>query len=75
MATAFGIMLAERGISSTTPENLQAIFGMFFTILIALEFKRSFIMPSTGKQHGIIRIEPILLIGMLATVRARSESF
>ncbi|AQS85858.1 MAG: phosphate-starvation-inducible PsiE family protein [Acetobacter aceti] len=63
------VMLADRGINSTTPENLQAVFGMFFTILIALEFKRSFITPSAGKQHGIIRIEPILLIGILATVR------
>ncbi|MCH4091143.1 phosphate-starvation-inducible PsiE family protein [Acetobacter sp.] len=62
-------MLLETGLDSTSPENLQAVFGMFFTILIALEFKRSFITPMTGRQYGIIRISPIILIGMLATIR------
>ena len=41
---------------------------MFFTILIGLEFKRSFLIV-TASQTSIVRIRSIILIGMLATLR------
>ena len=45
-----------------------SVFGMFFTVLIGLEFKRSFLIV-TASQTSIVRIRSIILIGMLATLR------
>jgi uncharacterized membrane protein (DUF373 family) len=50
------------------PSVYPAIFGMFFTVLIGLEFKRSFLIV-TSSQTSIVRIRSIILIGMLATLR------
>ena len=41
---------------------------MVFTVLIGLEFKRSFLIV-TATQASIVRIRSIILIGMLATLR------
>jgi uncharacterized membrane protein (DUF373 family) len=41
---------------------------MFFTVLIGLEFKRSFLIV-TSTQASIVRIRSIILIGLLATLR------
>ncbi len=50
------------------PSVYPAVFGMFFTVLIGLEFKRSFLIV-TSSQASIVRIRSIILIGLLATLR------
>ncbi len=50
------------------PSVFRDVFGMFFTVLIALEFRRSFLIV-TGSERSVVRVRSIILIGMLATVR------
>jgi uncharacterized membrane protein (DUF373 family) len=54
-----------------TPANqavLQTIFGMIFTVIIALEFKHSLLIV-LSRQESVIRLRSIILIAMLAMVR------
>ena len=46
----------------------QALFGMIFTVIIALEFKRSLLIIAERKQN-IVQVRTVLLIAMLAVVR------
>ncbi|MEZ7136374.1 phosphate-starvation-inducible PsiE family protein [Komagataeibacter sp. SM21] len=62
-------MLVSSGLNPTSPDVLQSIFGMFFTVLIALEFKHSILVLPDAQPHSMIRMRSVLLIGMLATVR------
>lgn len=66
---AVGQMLLGIGMTPTSPEVIQSIFGMFFTVLIALEFKHSILVLPDAQPHSMIRMRSVLLIGMLATVR------
>ena len=45
----------------------QSVFGTIFTLLIAMEFKRSIHIGRATRD--IVNIRPIILIAMLATVR------
>ncbi|MCE2565089.1 phosphate-starvation-inducible PsiE family protein [Komagataeibacter sp. FNDCF1] len=69
VVVAVGRMLVSSGLNPTSPEMLQSIFGMFFTVLIALEFKHSILVLPDAQPHSLIRMRSVLLIGMLATVR------
>ncbi|MBW4023903.1 MAG: phosphate-starvation-inducible PsiE family protein [Proteobacteria bacterium] len=63
------ITLMLRGeLDPANPEIYPSLFGMFFTVLIGLEFKRSFLIV-TATQTSIVRIRSIILIGLLATLR------
>ncbi|MEN3166227.1 phosphate-starvation-inducible PsiE family protein [Gluconobacter sp. OJB] len=62
-------MVLDTGLDPTSPVLLQAIFGMFFTVLIALEFKHSILVMPGGQAHSMARMRSVLLIGMMATVR------
>ncbi|RBM06825.1 phosphate-starvation-inducible PsiE family protein [Novacetimonas cocois] len=66
---AVGEMLLGTGLTPTSPEVIQSIFGMFFTVLIALEFRHSILVLPDAQPHSMIRMRSVLLIGMLATVR------
>jgi uncharacterized membrane protein (DUF373 family) len=46
----------------------QALFGIIFTAIIALEFKRSLLVVSGGR-HGIVQVRTVVLIALLAIVR------
>jgi uncharacterized membrane protein (DUF373 family) len=46
----------------------QAIFGAIFTVIIALEFRRSLLVVAE-RQHGIVQVRTVVLIAMLAVVR------
>jgi uncharacterized membrane protein (DUF373 family) len=46
----------------------QAFFGMIFTVIIALEFKRSLLVVAE-RRHGIVQVRTVLLIALLAIVR------
>lgn len=46
----------------------QSVFGMIFTVIIALEFKHSLLL-NLMRQKSIVRVRSIILIAMLAMVR------
>jgi uncharacterized membrane protein (DUF373 family) len=46
----------------------QALFGMIFTVIIGLEFKRSLLVIAERK-HNIVQVRTVLLIALLAVVR------
>lgn len=46
----------------------QAVFGMIFTVIIALEFKRSLIVLAE-RTESIVQVRSVLLIALLAVVR------
>jgi uncharacterized membrane protein (DUF373 family) len=46
----------------------QAVFGMIFTVIIALEFKRSLLVVAE-RQHSVVQVRAVLLIALLAVVR------
>ena len=46
----------------------QAIFGMVFTVIIALEFKHSLLIV-LARQESVVRLRSVILIAMLAMVR------
>jgi uncharacterized membrane protein (DUF373 family) len=62
------VVLLAGQVNPTDPSSLSSVFVMFFTVLIGLEFKRSFLIVSTT-QESVVRVRSIILIGMLATVR------
>ena len=45
----------------------QTVFGMIFTVIIALEFKRSLV--ATDRRAGIVQVRTVILLAMLAIVR------
>jgi uncharacterized membrane protein (DUF373 family) len=52
----------------TDYEVFQALFGMIFTVIIALEFKRSLLVIAERKQ-SIVQVRTVILIALLAVVR------
>ncbi|WP_029603207.1 phosphate-starvation-inducible PsiE family protein [Kozakia baliensis] len=62
-------MLCTATLSPTSPVLLQNLFGLFFTVLIALEFKHSILVSPDTPSHSMVRMRSVLLIGMMATVR------
>jgi uncharacterized membrane protein (DUF373 family) len=46
----------------------QAVFGMIFTVIIALEFKRSLLVLAE-RGDTIVQVRTVILIAMLAVVR------
>lgn len=49
-------------------EVFQAVFGMIFTVIIALEFKHSLLVV-LARQESVVRVRSIVLIAMLAVAR------
>jgi uncharacterized membrane protein (DUF373 family) len=47
---------------------VQVVFGMIFTVVIALEFKRS-LLVATERSFGILQVRTIVLIALLAIAR------
>ena len=60
--------ILNRGFDPTDYEIFQAIFGMIFTVIIALEFKRSLLVVAERRQ-GVVQARTVILIAMLAIVR------
>jgi uncharacterized membrane protein (DUF373 family) len=46
----------------------QALFGMIFTVIIALEFKRSLLVIAQREQ-SVVQVRTVVLIALLAVVR------
>ena len=46
----------------------QSIFGMIFTVIIALEFKRTLLLV-TERTESVVQVRAVILIALLAIVR------
>jgi len=46
----------------------QALFGMIFTVIIALEFKRS-VLVIAARRDSIVQVRTVVLLTMLAVMR------
>jgi uncharacterized membrane protein (DUF373 family) len=46
----------------------QAVFGMIFIVIIALEFKRS-LLVAAERQRSIVQVRTVILLALLAMVR------
>jgi uncharacterized membrane protein (DUF373 family) len=46
----------------------QSVFGMIFTVIIALEFKRSLLVVAE-RQNSVVQVRTVILLAMLAIVR------
>lgn len=58
-------------VGEVQPNNqvvFQTVFGMVFTVIIALEFKHSLLVV-LARQESVVRVRSIVLIAMLAMVR------
>ena len=51
----------------TDPAIFQTVFGMIFTVIIALEFKRSLLCAE--RKESVVQVRAVILIAMLAIVR------
>ena len=61
-------ILFSGGFDPTDYAVFQALFGMIFTVIIALEFKRSLLVVAE-RRHGIVQVRTVILIALLAIVR------
>lgn len=52
----------------TDYEVFQSVFGMIFTVIIALEFKRSLLVLAE-RSDSVVQVRSVLLIALLAVVR------
>ena len=46
----------------------QSVFGMVFTVIIALEFKRTLVLV-TERTESVVQVRAVILIALLAIVR------
>lgn len=61
-------IISSGGFDPTDYTVFQALFGMIFTVIIALEFKRSLLVIAE-RRHGIVQVRTVVLIALLAIVR------
>ncbi|TLU73616.1 hypothetical protein FE263_07390 [Lichenicoccus roseus] len=61
------LLVIDDRLNPADPGTFQRVFGMFFTVVIGLEFKHSLV--TAGGPESVVRARSIILIGMLATVR------
>jgi uncharacterized membrane protein (DUF373 family) len=62
----FGLILTS--FDPTDPAVFQTVFGMIFTVIIALEFKHS-ILIMVKRQQSVVQVRTVVLIAMLAVIR------
>ena len=61
-------VFSTSGFDPTDYAVFQALFGMIFTVIIALEFKRSLLVVAE-RRHGVVQVRTVVLIALLAIVR------
>jgi uncharacterized membrane protein (DUF373 family) len=62
----FALVLTS--LDPTDPTVFQTVFGMIFTVIIALEFKHS-ILIMVKRQESVVQVRTVVLIAMLAVIR------
>jgi uncharacterized membrane protein (DUF373 family) len=68
LAEAVGAMLFTDAVHPANQAVFQTVFGMIFTVIIALEFKHSLLIV-LARQESVVRVRSIILIAMLAIAR------
>jgi uncharacterized membrane protein (DUF373 family) len=63
----FSLVLAD-AFDPTDYVAFQTVFGMIFTVVIALEFKRSLLVVAE-RRKSIVQVRTVILLAMLAIVR------
>ncbi|MFZ5690267.1 MAG: phosphate-starvation-inducible PsiE family protein [Pseudomonadota bacterium] len=62
----FALVLTS--LDPTDPAVFQTVFGMIFTVIIALEFKHS-ILVMVKREQSVVQVRTVVLIAMLAVLR------
>src|SRR4029079_1553820 len=60
--------ITSSGFDPTDYGVFPALFGMIFTVIIALEFKRSLLVVAE-RRFGIVQVRTVVLLALLAIVR------
>ena len=68
----FFSIMSSGGFDPTDYAVFQALFGMIFTVIIALEFKRSLLVVAE-RQHSVVQVRTVVLIALLAIVRKLTD--
>ena len=63
----FGLILAN-AFDPADYIAFQTVFGMIFSVVIALEFKRS-LLVAAERRESIVQVRTVILLAMLAIVR------
>ena len=63
----FTLVLAET-LDASDYVVFQTIFGMIFTVIIALEFKRSLLL-AMEHSGSVVQVRTVILLAMLAIIR------
>jgi uncharacterized membrane protein (DUF373 family) len=61
-------LILSRSFDPTDHVVFQNVFGMIFTVIIGLEFKRSLLLV-TERKETVVQVRAVILIAMLAIVR------
>jgi uncharacterized membrane protein (DUF373 family) len=61
-------LILTRTFDPTDPRAFQVVFGMIFTVIIALEFKRSLLILA-DRAETVVQVRTVILIAVLAIVR------
>jgi uncharacterized membrane protein (DUF373 family) len=61
-------IVVSRSFDPTDYSVFQAFFGMIFTAIIALEFKRSLLVVAE-RRDNVVQVRSVILIALLAVVR------
>jgi uncharacterized membrane protein (DUF373 family) len=61
-------IVATRSFDPTDYAVFQVVFGMIFTVIIALEFKRSVLIVAE-RRDSVVQVRTVVLIALLAIVR------
>jgi uncharacterized membrane protein (DUF373 family) len=61
-------IILSSGFDPTDYSVFQSLFGMIFTVIIALEFKRSLLIAAE-RRHSVVQVRTVILIALLAIVR------
>jgi uncharacterized membrane protein (DUF373 family) len=61
-------LLESDAFDPTDHAVFQGVFGMIFTVIIALEFKRT-LMVVTERRDSLVQVRAVILIAILAIVR------
>jgi uncharacterized membrane protein (DUF373 family) len=68
LAEVVGWLILADAVQPTNQAVFQTVFGMVFTVIIALEFKHSLLIV-LARQESVVRVRSIILIAMLAMIR------
>jgi uncharacterized membrane protein (DUF373 family) len=62
------LSILSSGFDPSDYAVFQALFGMIFTVIIALEFKRSLLVIAE-RDRSVVQVRTVVLIALLAIVR------